>query len=68
MATLQQVVRDKYIAEFKRTQETIINGVPDWETYRYLSGYLRGMYDLMEIIYPLMRDPEGFNDDEEEGR
>lgn len=65
--TLQEVVRDKYAKRYKETQEIIINGVRDWEAYRFSVGYLRGMWDLMEDIYPLLRDPDELMD-EQEGR
>lgn len=68
MATLKTVVRDRLNDVFKQHQEVIINGVSDWPEYRYQIGYLRGIYDAMAIVMPLIERTEYDNDDEDEGR
>lgn len=64
MATLQEVVRKKWVERDRAMKEIIINGVPDFSEYRYHIGYLRGMWDLMDDIDHLLKDP----DSAEEGR
>lgn len=65
MATLQEVVRKKYRERYQEMMERVINGVPqDYAEYRRSIGYLRGMWDLMEDIDPLVKDP----DSADEGR
>jgi hypothetical protein len=61
---LNELVQRRYTDRFKRTQETIINGLPTFEEYRYSIGYLRGMWDLMEDIHPLLKDPDSAGDEE----
>ena len=46
-------------------QETIINGVQTFDEYRYHIGYLKGMWDLMEDIDPLVKDLDAIDDGEE---
>lgn len=65
MATLQEVVRKKWVERDRMMKEVIINGVSDFTEYRYSIGYLRGMYDLMEDIDTLLKDPDSAD---EEGR
>ena len=61
---LNELVQRRYTDRFKRTQETIINGLPTFEESRYSIGYLRGMWDLMEDIHPLLKDPDSAGDEE----
>lgn len=64
--TLEELVRRKHTERFKGVQEGIINGCKDWAEYRYLIGYLRGMYDFLADIEPYLRTNDNW--DEEEGR
>ena len=67
MATLEQVLRDKLTERFKRTQEAIIGGGPqDFSQYRYMVGYLRGVYDAIDDILPICRRYDEHNGDEDE--
>lgn len=63
---LQDIVRKRYRDLDIRTKEIVINGVQTFDEYRYHIGYLRGMWDLMEEIDPLLKDPDSANDEGEE--
>lgn len=63
--TLHEIVAKRYGERFRNTQEIIINGVQSFEEYRFHIGYLRGMWDLIADIEPLLKDPESANDGEE---
>lgn len=59
MATMRQLMLDKWVERDRVYKEAVINGARDWAEYRYLIGYLRGMYDFVhEDLDPLLRKLE----------
>lgn len=63
MATLEELVKKKFNERWTTRKEVILNGdVADWSEYRYTVGYIKGMYDLMADISPLIRDPDEAGD------
>lgn len=65
MATLKTVVRERLNTLFRDHQEVVINGVDDFPEYRYQIGFLRGVYESIEIVMHLLDRVE---EEEEEGR
>lgn len=65
MATLKDLVERRYKERDIHIKESVINGVQTFDEYRYHIGYLRGMWDLMQDIAPLLKDPESAGDGEE---
>ncbi len=65
MATLKTVVRDRLNELFRSRQEVVINGVENFAEYRYQIGYMRGVYDSIDLIIPLL---DRIEEEEDEGR
>ena len=63
--TLDQLIKSKFDERYRRTMEDIINGLPDYPSYRFCTGQLRGMYDFMADIKDLVKDPDSANDEDE---
>ncbi len=62
MATMRQLMLDRWKERHRSTTELIVNGVRDWAEYRYQIGYLRGMYDLVhEDLDPVLQKLEAMD-------
>lgn len=59
MATMRQLMMERWKERDRRFKEVVINGAKDWAEYRYMLGYLRGMYDLVhEDLDPVLQKME----------
>lgn len=62
--TLVELIRRKHTERFKSVQEGVINGCRDWAEYRYLVGYMRGMYDFMADIEPYLKSQDDLEEED----
>jgi hypothetical protein len=56
--TLQDAIKKAYEQRRMVVTNTLVGGVRSYEEYRFQIGQLRGMYELMEDIAGLLRDPD----------
>ena len=59
MATLRSILKDKYRERVEFITQQLVGGrAANHAEYRYIVGYLRGMYDLWEDFEPLLQRDE----------
>lgn len=63
---LRDVVNKKRAELNDGVTRIIINGVKNYDEYRFQLGILRGIAELWQDIEPLLRDPDAIEDDNEE--
>ena len=66
---LEGVVRRKFNERWTAMKEKCVNGeAVDYPEYRYMCGYLKGMYDFYGDIEKYIKDPDSAGDGEDTGR
>jgi hypothetical protein len=62
--TLEQLVYRKFNERLSVYKAIIYNGVPNWDEYQRVLGVCQGMIELMAEIDPLIKDPDGPEDEQ----